>query len=66
MKKLKSLFMFMVSVISMMLVGAVSGGYAVAAEDLSGSGVQDLGNGKGAVVAGDASVTKTEKIQDNE
>lgn len=66
MKKLKSLFMFFVSVISMVLVGAASGGYAVAAEDLSGSGVQDLGEGKGTVVAGGASVTKTETIQDNE
>ena len=66
MKKLKSLFMFFVSVISMVLVGAASGGYAVAAEDLSGSGVQDLGEGKGTVVKKNKTVTKTETIQDTD
>lgn len=66
MKKIRNFFQFMFSVIVMLIVGAASGGYAVAADDLSGSGVQDLGNGGGKVVGGEASMTKTEQIQDAE
>ncbi len=66
MGKVKSLFRFVFSIMTMLIVGAASGGYAVAAEDMSGGGVQDLGGGKGKVVAGAASVTGNEKIQDNE
>lgn len=65
MKKFKSFFSFVFSVITMLIVGAASGGYACAAEGLDGSGVQDLGNG-GKVVGGEASVTKNTQIQDAE
>lgn len=66
MKKVKSLFQFMFSVIVMLIVGATGGGYACAVEDMSGSGVQDLNNGGGKVVAGESSMTKNEVIQDAE
>nr|DAM47500.1 MAG TPA: hypothetical protein [Bacteriophage sp.] len=66
MQKVKHFFKFFFSVITMLIVGAASGGYAVAADDLSGSGVQDLGNGGGNIVGGAMSMTKTEQIQDAE
>ena len=66
MQKVKHFFKFFFSVITMLIVGAASGGYAVAADDLSGDGVQDLGNGGGNIVGGAMSMTKTEQIQDAE
>lgn len=66
MQKVKHFFKFLFSVIVMLIVGAASGGYAVAADELSGSGVQDMGDGAGKVVAGASSVTVNETIQDAE
>ena len=66
MKKVKSFFSFLFSIIAMLVVGAASGGYACAADGLDGSGVQDLGGGKGKVVSGASSVTQNEQIQDAE
>lgn len=66
MKKIKSAFQFFLSVCMMFLVGAASGGFACAADVPNGTTVNDLGDGKGAVVEGGSSVTTNEKIQDSE
>lgn len=66
MKKVKNLLTFMLSVLMMFFVGAMSGGMACAADVPDGNAVNDLGGGKGHVVAGDSSVTRNEQIQDAE
>jgi hypothetical protein len=50
----------------MFLVGLMGGGYACAAEALDGSGVQDLGGGKGKVAEGESSYTKNSEQMDQE
>jgi hypothetical protein len=64
MKKINSFFSFAFRLMLMFLVSLASGGYACAADVPDGTAVQDLGDGKGSVVAGESSMTKNEQIQD--
>lgn len=66
MKRLKSIFKFLFSLVAMIIVSAASGGSPAAAEGMDGNAVQDLGDGKGSIVGGSGSVTETEKVMDNE
>jgi hypothetical protein len=66
MSKFKKSFNYFFSVLMMFIVGAVSGGFAAAASPIStGEQVADL-PGAGSIVQGEASVTKTEQVQDAE
>ena len=65
MKKIRSLFHFMFSVVMLFIMGAVGSGFSSAADALDGNAVEDLtGGGKGG--DGAMSVTQTETIQDAE
>lgn len=65
---MKKTFKFLINVCLMFIVALAGGGYASAATEgaLDGGAVQDLGNGGGNAVGGDATVTKIEQVQDAE
>lgn len=65
MKKIKSMFSFMLSVLVLFITAAVGSGFSSAADALDGNAVEELnGGGKGG--DGAMSVTQTEQIQDAE
>lgn len=63
---MKKTIKFLFNVCLMFFVALAGGGYASAAETLDGNAVQSLGEGKGSLVGGAATVTATEQVQDAE